>query len=170
MIKLKPSESGRGASDHTSFYLEDIPVLHFFTGQHEDYHKPSDDENKINYSGMYASYEVILQTIALNNKSGKLEFTKTKDIEPGKTRFKVTLGLMPDYTFSGTGMRIDGVTENKSAWNAGLEKGDIITKLGNVQVGNVEDYMVALSKLSKGQKVQVEFIRNGENKSLMVEL
>ena len=147
-IKIVTTKSGLGPSDHASFYIENIPVVHFFSGQHEDYHKPSDDENLINYMGMVNSLDVMEQLISLNNKKGKLPFTKTQDATAGRTKFKVTLGVMPDYSYSGKGMRIDGVTDGKPAQKAGLKKGDIITKLGDMPVNGIEDYMVGLGKIN----------------------
>lgn len=161
-LKITTTESGMGPSDHASFYLEGIPVLHFFSGQHRDYHTPDDDENKINYQGMYNSIEVIKQVIKLNNKCKKLTFSKTKDATPGRTKFKITMGVMPDYSFSGKGMRIDGVTENKPASKAGLLRNDIITKLGDYSITGVEDYMVALSKFNAGDKTTAVIIRGTE--------
>ena len=151
-----------GPSDHASFYLEGIPVLHFFSGQHKDYHTPDDDEYKINYQGMYNSIEVIKQVVKLNNKCKKLKFTKTKDATPGRTKFKITMGVMPDYSFSGKGMKIDGVSENKPAIKAGLMRNDIIVKLGENSVTGVEDYMVALGKFNAGDKTMVTIIRGSE--------
>lgn len=147
-IKIVTTKSGLGPSDHASFYIENIPVVHFFSGQHEDYHKPSDDENLINYMGMVNSLDVMEQLISLNNKKGKLPFTKTQDATAGRTKFKVTLGVMPDYSYTGNGMRIDGVTDGKPAQKAGLKKGDIITKLGDMPVNGIEDYMVGLGKIN----------------------
>lgn len=168
LIKIKTTESGLGASDHASFYLENIPVLHFFTGQHADYHKPSDDENKINYTGMVNSIEVIKNTIALNNKLPKLVFTKTKDAEPGKAKWKVSLGIMPDYTYTENGVRIDGVTEGRPASLAGLLKGDVIVKLAGFDTPNVETYMQILARMKKGDKVLIEYLRNKELKTSSV--
>jgi len=147
-IKIVTTKSGLGPSEHASFYIENIPVVHFFSGQHEDYHKPSDDENLINYMGMVNSLDVMEQLISLNNKKGKLPFTKTQDATAGRTKFKVTLGVMPDYSYTGNGMRIDGVTDGKPAQKAGLKKGDIITKLGDMPVNGIEDYMVGLGKIN----------------------
>jgi len=115
-LKLTTTESGFGPSDHTSFYLQDLPVLHFFTGQHTDYHKPSDDSELINYEGIVRVSDFILDLIADLNTKGKLEFTKTKDENEGRraSSFKVSLGVIPDYTYSGTGMRIDGATEGRA--------------------------------------------------------
>lgn len=161
-LKITTTESGMGPSDHASFYLENIPVLHFFSGQHRDYHTPDDDEHKINYQGMYNSIEVIKQMISLSSKAKKIPFSKTKDPAPGRTKFKITMGVMPDYSFSGSGMRIDGVTENKPAFKAGLQKNDIITKLGNHSISGVEDYMSALGKFSAGEKTTVTILRGNE--------
>jgi hypothetical protein len=161
VLRITTSESGLGPSDHASFYLEGIPVLHFFTGQHQDYHMPTDDEERINYAGMYESWNYMLQFIAKNQSGGKPEFTKTKDVSPGRSPFKVSLGVMPDYSFPGPGMRLDGVSEGKPAQKAGLQKGDIIMALGDTPVENVEGYMKALSQLQKGQNLVVHYSRPG---------
>ncbi len=160
-VKIKTSASGLGASDHSSFYLENIPVLHFFTGQHADYHKPSDDEEKINYVGMYNSLQVIRHFLIVNNGKKKLAFAKTKDIEMGKTRFRVTLGIMPDYAFDGDGLRVDAVTDGKPASMAGLLRGDVIVNFHGEQIHNIEDYMAVLGKFAKGDKTTLT-VKRGE--------
>jgi S1-C subfamily serine protease len=111
---------------------------------------------------MANSLNVLEQLIVLNNKKGKLPFTKTQDAQQGRTKFKVTLGVMPDYSFNGKGMRIDGVSDGKPAQKAGLQKGDIITKLGDISVNGVEDYMVGLGKLSPEKPTNVVVIRGAE--------
>ena len=158
--KYKTSESGIGASDHTSFYLSGIPSLHFFTGQHEDYHKPSDDVGTINFNGEVKVLEKIEDLIRMAPNGEKLAYTKTKD-EDMKTSFKVTLGIMPDYAFDGEGVRVDGVKDGKPASLAGLKKGDIIIGLGGEKVSNIEVYMKILTKLEKGQKTEVIYVREG---------
>lgn len=168
-IKIKTTESGVGASDHTSFYLENIPVLHFFSGQHSDYHKPSDDEEKINYQGMVLCLDVIEQFVAKNNKAGKLKFTKTKDAQGLKSPWKVSMGIMPDYAFSGTGVRIDGTTEGKPAAKAGLLKGDVIVSLCGYSTPDVEGYTEVLRKLENGQTCEVVIKRNGVEQKVKVE-
>lgn len=160
-LLFNSTESGMGPSDHASFYLENIPVLHFFSGQHRDYHTPDDDENRINYEGMYYSIDVIQQTIK-GTKCKKLPFTKTKDPSPGKTRFKVTMGVMPDYSFSGKGLRVDGVTADRPAAKAGLLRNDIVTKLGDWEINDINDYMSALGKFNKGDKTKVVVLRGIE--------
>ena len=165
-MSIKKDSSGIGPSDQTSFYLKDIPVVHFFTGQHGDYHKPSDDADKINYKGEVEVLRYIAAFIEKTNKYQKLTFLKTRNPDSGKVSFKVTMGVMPDYTFEGKGMRIDGVTDNKPAFKAGVQKGDIVVKLGAEVVTDVMTYMKALSAYKKGDTTTVEVERNGARKVL----
>lgn len=160
-IKLITSESGVGPSDHTSFYLQDIPVLHFFTGQHEDYHKPSDDADKVNIEGIAMIQELISDLVELSPEQKKIEFTKTKDESESTPRFKVTLGVMPDYMFQGEGMKIDGVTEGRPAHKAGFQKGDVVIQMGEHKVDGMMAYMKALSKFKSGDKTVVK-VKRGE--------
>ncbi|MGB5983645.1 MAG: M28 family peptidase [Nonlabens sp.] len=161
-FELALSESGVGPSDHTSFYLNDIPVLHFFTGQHTDYHKPGDDANKLNYNGMQQIADYIERVVVELNGAGKLPFRKTKNESEEVPRFKVALGVIPDYLFTGKGMRIDGVSEDKPAQKAGLQKGDIVIKLGDSTVVDMMSYMRVLSTYEAGDKAQVIVDRNGK--------
>lgn len=159
-LAIKTDSSGTGPSDHTSFYRKDIPVLFYFTGLHTDYHKPSDDEPKINYDGMIKIIFHIEQVIIDKNDEGKLVFTKTREAQTSTSaRFSVSLGVMPDYTFSGTGMRIDGVSAGRAAEKAGLKAGDIILGIGDHDVTAMESYMQALGKFKKGDKTIVKFKR-----------
>lgn len=160
-FKLIQQESGVGPSDHTSFYLADIPVLHFFTGQHEDYHKPGDDSEKLNYDGMYLISDYIFNIITDLDDNGKLAFRKTKNESESTPRFKVGLGVIPDYLYDGKGMRIDGVSENKPAQKAGLKKGDIVIKLGDSTITNMMSYMRALSIFEKGNSTKV-IVKRGD--------
>jgi hypothetical protein len=161
-FKLVLSESGIGPSDHTSFYLQDIPVLHFFTGQHEDYHKPSDDSEKLNYEGMEMISDYILSVIYDLDDDAKLSFRKTKNESEETPRFKVALGVMPDYLFDGKGMRIDGVSDGKPAAAAGLRKGDVVIQLGDSTVVDMMSYMRALSIFEEGDATEVTVDRDGE--------
>lgn len=161
-LKTKTSESGLGPSDHASFYLKDIPVLHFFSGSHEDYHKPSDTEEKINYAGTQMILDYIMKLLQQMNDAEKMAFTKTDDSKNEETpRFKVTLGVVPDYGFEGDGMRIEGVSDGKPAQKAGLKAGDVVTKIGEHKVTDMMSYMRALSKFTKGDKAPVT-VKRGE--------
>jgi aminopeptidase YwaD len=168
-IKIKTSESGVGPSDHTSFYLQDIPSLHFFSGTHSDYHKPSDDEDKINYDGTVLITRIIMNVIARIHDSGKLPFTKTQDSNSEDApRFKVTLGIIPDYAYSGEGVRADGVSEGKPAFKAGLKAGDVIVELGDFKTADMMQYMKALGKFKKGEATKVKVKRGKETLELLI--
>ncbi len=162
-FKIKFDSSGTGPSDHTSFYRKNIPVLFFFTGVHSDYHKPSDDADKINYTGEWMVLKYIYKLIEDTNKKGKLAFTKTREtISNGKSGFKVTLGIMPDYTFSGIGVRADGISDGKIAQKAGIKAGDVIVQLGEYKFTDVQTYMETLSKFNKGDATKVKVKRGSE--------
>lgn len=167
-LNIVENESGVGPSDHTSFYLADIPVLHFFTGQHEDYHKPSDDTEKVNFEGMEIVSNYIFSIIKDLDGQEKLPFRKTKNESEVVPDFKVTLGVVPDYLFNGEGMRIDGVSEDKPAQKAGLQKGDIVVKMGDFEVKDMMSYMKSLAKFEKGQTATVTVKREGEAKEVEV--
>lgn len=161
-LKVKTTESGVGPSDHTSFYLKDIPAIHYFTGAHEDYHKPSDDEERINYDGMVRVLRHIEGLIVSLNDSGKVAFTRTAVDTTSTPSFKVTLGVVPDYAYSGEGMRIDGVTEGKPASKAGMRTGDIVVKLGEHRVTDMMSYMKGLGRFTKGEETRVIVLRDGK--------
>ena len=167
---FKYDSSGTGPSDHTSFYRKDIPVLFYFTGLHTDYHKPTDDAERINYNGTASIIAHIQSLIETTNNSTKLAFTKTREAQTttGRT-FSVSMGIMPDYTFSGTGMRADGVTEGKPAQKAGMQAGDIVIQLGEHPITSMDSYMKALGKFKKGDKTVVKFKRGNETLERTVE-
>lgn len=168
-LSLTFHESGIGPSDHTSFYLEDLPVLHFFTGQHEHYHKPSDDVEFMNFEGMQSVVNFIDSVTVRLEAEAKLEFTKTKDEDNESTPdFKVTLGVMPDYMHQEAGMRIDGVNEGRPASNAGLQRGDVVVKMGEFEVKDMMGYMECLGKFEAGQTTPVTVIRDGEEMTVDV--
>lgn len=163
LFKIKFDSSGTGPSDHTSFYRKDIPVLFFFTGVHSDYHKPTDDVDKINYSGELSIVKYIYTIIGSLNEKDKLVFTKTKEsATSSKSSFKVSLGVMPDYTFSEGGVRIDGVSDGKLAQKIGLKAGDILLQLGDHSFTDVQSYMQVLGKFNKGDATKLKVKRGNE--------
>jgi aminopeptidase YwaD len=168
-LKFRYDSSGTGPSDHTSFYRKDIPVLFFFTGLHTDYHKPSDDADKLNYKGELMIIKFIQDLIINDKTSQKLAFAKTREQQTSTSaRFSVSMGIMPDYTFSGAGVRVDGVSDNRPAKKAGVLAGDIVKQLGDYKTTSVEGYMQALSKFKKGDQTKVIISR--ENKELIFEI
>jgi len=168
-LAVKTDSAGVGPSDHTSFYLKNIPVLHFFTGSHSDYHKPSDDWDKINYAGEKEVLELVIAVVEKLDDQPKLAFLPTKNKSMSSSRsFKVTMGVMPSYTSDAAGLLVDGVTEGKPAQKAGILAGDIITQIGDISITDMQTYMNALGKFEKGQQVPVKIIRNKEEKILQV--
>jgi hypothetical protein len=167
-LGIKLDSAGVGPSDHTSFYLKNIPVLFFFTGQHSDYHKPTDDVEKVNFPGVLQVISTTAEVIETLDKQPKLKFQETKSKESSNVSFKVTLGIMPDYTWEGEGVHVDGVTDGKPASKAGLLKGDIIVGLGELVVKDIQDYMKGLSTFKKGDTTTVKVKRGAEVKTMPV--
>ena len=166
---IKTDSSGMGPSDHTSFYLKNIPVLHFFTGSHSDYHKPSDDADKVNYDGEVLVLDLIVNVISAYETQTKLAFLATKNRSMSASRsFKVTMGIMPSYSDEVEGLKVDGVTEGKPAQKAGILAGDIIRQIGELTIKDIQSYMDALGKFEKGQTVPVKVKRGGQELFLNV--
>lgn len=169
--RVKTTEGGIGPSDQTSFYFKEIPAIHFFSGTHNDYHKPSDDWEKINANGMRFIGDYMMQMIAQLDSKGKLNFTKTKDEgDSKKVSFKVTLGVVPDYAYEGEGLRVDGVTDGKPAQLAGIIAGDVIMQMGEHKIKDIYAYMGALGKFNKGDVVVVTLMRGKETVIVEVKL
>jgi C-terminal processing protease CtpA/Prc len=168
-VKVILKDQGTGPSDHTSFYIANIPVLFFFTGTHEDYHKPSDDADKVNYTGEYEVLKYIEHVIHHIDNESTLAFAKTKDTDGGDIpQFKVRLGIIPDYAFEGPGLRIDGVDDGQPAAKAGLQKGDVIIQLGDFTVSDIMVYMKALASFQKGDTTNVKVKRNDQEMEFKV--
>ena len=130
-------------------------ILFYFTGLHTDYHKPGDDAGKINYEGQYRILQLIEQVVKNTGNENKLAFTKTREQQTGTTtRFSVTMGIMPDYSYSGNGVRVDGISDGRPAKKAGIQTGDIILQLGEYPTQSVEQYMQALGKFKKRRQDQ----------------
>ncbi len=162
-MKIIKDSSGIGPSDYTSFYLKGIPVIGFFTGQHTDYHKPSDDTELIDIQGEKRVLDFAVRLIEATCTFPKMDFQQTKQPQSQARSFKVTMGVMPDYAYDKKGMRIDGVTDGKPAAKAGMKTGDIILKIGDMDIENVYTYMDALGKFKKGEMVKVVVKRGAED-------
>ncbi len=167
-LQIKQDSAGIGPSDHSSFYLKNIPVLFLFTGQHSDYHKPGDDVDKVNFEGQKSVLEFALDLISALDREPKLRFQETKAKPDDTPRFNVTLVIMPDYTYDGDGVHVDGVTDDRPASRAGLQRGDVIVRLGDVEIHSLRDYMTALSKFKTGDSTKVIVRRSGTTKEMDV--
>ncbi len=169
-MDIKLDSAGVGPSDHTSFYNKQIPALHFFTGTHLDYHKPSDDADKINFQGTEVVLNIIAGLVEKLPSDKKLGFLKTRNPSMGGTpAFKVTLGIMPSYGNSEDGMKVEAVLDGKPAMKAGMKDGDIILSIGSHQVKEIQTYMEALSKFKKGDKTTIKVRRGTETLELPLE-
>lgn len=172
-LVLKMSPEGYGPSDHASFYVNDIPVLFFFTGTHDDYHRPSDDWEKINFEGEKQISEFIYETtVRLSALEEKPKFTEAgpKNPQASRRKFKVTFGIIPSYGSQEEGMEIDGAKKDGPAAKAGLKKGDIIVQIGGKEIKNIYDYMYRLAELKKGQVVAVKIRRGDRLLELSIQL
>ena len=171
-IKLALKQSGTGPSDHTPFYNHKIPSLTYFTGPHGDYHKPSDDIDLIDFEGIARVAQLARDLIDhFESTEGQLTFQKTKDPDAGKRRanFSVTLGIMPDHVAEVKGLKIAGVMPERPGEKGGLLEGDIIIKMGDIDIGDIYDYMGALGKFRKGDSIIVVVNRAADTLSLPIE-
>ncbi|MDZ7689607.1 MAG: M28 family peptidase [Balneolaceae bacterium] len=170
-IKLIPD--GTGASDHTSFYNRQIPVLHYFTDTHADYHRPSDDPQYINYQGTDEVLEHLRRLLeALDSLEGdQLAFTEVPaDKQQQQMKIEgVTLGVTPDYGYDGPGMRITGVSSGGPAESANLQSGDIIIKLNGKSTSDIYEYMEVLNSLEEGDSSTVTVNRGGQELTLDIQ-
>jgi hypothetical protein len=170
--KITHSADGYGPSDHASFYSENIPVFYFTTGAHEDYHTPTDDEDKINYSGEVSVLDMVYDLASVISTGNRLSFHEAgakQGFRYGRN-LKVTLGIVPDMVSSDNdGLRVDGVRKGGPAELAGIIKGDKIVSIEGQPVTNIYDYMARLGKLKPGQVASVEIIRAGKKQVLIVQ-
>jgi hypothetical protein len=166
---LTLQEDGYGPSDHSSFYAKQIPVLFFWTGNHADYHKPSDTFEKINYDDEARILSLVARIVRdVDRSEKKLSYTVAKsDAQMGRSMgFRVYLGTIPNYADAGDGLLLDGVRDDSPAAKAGLKAGDRIVKIGAYAVHNVYDYTYALGELKAGEEYVVEILRGTEKLSL----
>ena len=174
-ISFGHSPEGYGASDHSSFYANGVPVMFFSTGAHPDYHTPADDADRINYEGeaeiLDYAYDIVME---LANREKNLTY---QEAGPKKQQgrygrgLKVKFGIMPDFTSSeNDGLGVGGVTQGGPADQAGMLKGDKIVAIEGQPVTNIYDYMNRLKKLKPGQTISVDIIRNEKPKVLVLVL
>jgi len=158
---------GYGSSDQAAFYAADVPVLHFFTGTHSEYHKPADDADLINAEGgALVAWLVSDVAGSLANQPGRLTLVKTSDgPQQRRMALKARLGTIPDYAGpadGSPGLLLSDVRPDSPAAEAGLQRGDIIVQIGDMEIASVQDYMVVLSEASPGDTAPVRVIRDGQ--------
>jgi hypothetical protein len=174
-FKLAHQSGGFGPSDHASFYGKKIPVIHFFTGLHGDYHRPSDDSEKINVSGLLRVAGLVSdmtsRIAALPERPTYREVKSTSHggaASRGGTR--PYFGSIPDYSGDQPGLALSGVSKDGPADKAGLKAGDVIVKLGDTKITNIDDFDAALRTYKAGDKVPVVVKRDGKDVTLTVTL
>jgi len=167
---LTLNEDGFGPSDHSSFYSKQVPVLFFWTGTHDDYHKPSDTADKINYEGEARIVLFVERIVSDIDKSDKRPtYTVAKSEAQGRSSgFRVYLGTIPNYADSNDGLKLDGIRDDSPAAKAGLKAGDRVVKLAGRDVKNVYDYTYALGEMKAGQEYEVEVIRDGQRLTMKI--
>jgi hypothetical protein len=159
------SPEGVGPSDHASFYPHNIPVLHFFSGLHDDYHRPGDDFDKVNYEGIADVVDFVeALTLELAEAPERPAFTAVAGSAGPLTRTgnRPYFGSIPDFGSSTEGYSIRGVTQDSPAARAGLQAGDVIVQLGEHQIGSLDDFDLALRKFLPGDEVSVIVLRAAE--------
>lgn len=169
------SGDGYGPSDQINFFSAGVPVLHFFTGTHTDYHKPSDTADKINAAGaMQVGKICASMALATSQREAPLTF-KADAAGPaphGDMRsFNASLGTIPDYGGPGAGKKgvlLSGARPGGAADKAGMRKGDILIRLGKSEIASVEDLMFVLNSSKPGETVPAIVIRDGKEVKLEV--
>jgi hypothetical protein len=170
-LEIRESDSV-GRSDHMSFYNKQIPVLHFFTGVHPDYHRPSDTWEKLNIEGMAKITDLVLATvqkIAVSREPPKfvsLPARAPTTQEGERQGYGTYLGSIPDLSQSAEGVTVAGVTDGSPAAEAGLREGDIIVQFAGTKVSNLEDLFTLLQSKKPGDEVEIVVLRNRQPVSI----
>ncbi|MCR9233292.1 MAG: M20/M25/M40 family metallo-hydrolase [bacterium] len=171
-LKLSLKPEGFGPSDHSSFYGKQIPVLHLFTGTHSDYHRPSDDWDKINIPGMERIIGFLEEiAIATAENPDRPQYVKIE--RPAATMRsgnRPYFGSIPDFGGEGPGYHISGASPGSPADKAGLKAGDAIIKMGKTKIDGLDDFDLALRMFSAGEEVEVTVLRDGKRVKLTVKL
>jgi Iap family predicted aminopeptidase len=166
-IRCAPSSDGFGASDQAAFYGAGLPVLHFFTGTHADYHKPSDTAGKINASGAAAVARLVERVVVALEHQPRLSYLKgaTPPARGDARSFNASLGSIPDYSGppgGAPGVLLAGVRPGGAAEQAGLRRGDVLVRLGKHEIRSVQDLGFALGSAHPGETLTAEVIREGK--------
>lgn len=168
-LKTSGGGSGFGASDQASFYARDVPVLFFFTGVHEDYHRPTDTWEKINAPGEAKILRFVAAAVErIAGMKERPRFARAKDPTPSTPGFAVYIGTVPDYSEEGMGVTLTGVREGSPAERAGIQAGDVIVEFAGKKVANVYDYTYALRDAKAGVPVKIVVLRKGKRVEVTV--
>lgn len=170
-LKITRIPSGSGASDHASFYEAGIPVLHYFTGTHENYHRSSDTADKVNFQGIRRVTDHIIVLVEELDEIDAMDIGFIESTDPHSATFEFegpTLGVLPDYSYSGLGFRIESVRDGEAADIGGMRDGDVIVQIDNIVIADIYDYMESLSEFKRGDQVNVTVMRDGEEVTINI--
>lgn len=171
-LNITQTPSGAGASDHASFYEAGIPVLHYFTGTHENYHRSSDTADKINIRGISRVTDHVIKLVESLDKIDSMDIGFIESTDPHSATFDFegpTLGVLPDYSYSGRGFRVESVRDGEAADLGGIRDGDVIIQMENIEIGDIYDYMESLSEFERGDQVSVTVRREGDEVTLNIQ-
>ena len=159
-------------TDVTAFYPKEVPVLSFFTGGHEDYNRPTDDIETLNYDGLERiarlAYGIVSDLISTAERPEYVHVERSQSEGGSRDTLRAYLGTIPDYTTEGTGVKLSGVRAGGPADKAGLKGGDVIVEFGGQQIANIYDYTYALDAVKIGEPVEVVVLRAGKRVKLTV--
>ena len=159
-------------TDVTAFYPKEIPVLSFFTGGHEDYNRPTDDPETLNFNGIERisdfAHGIVLDLISAAERPAYVRVERSQSEEGSRDTLRAYLGTIPDYTTEGTGVKLSGVRAGGPADKAGLKGGDVIVEFGGQEITNIYDYTYALDAVKIGEPVEVVVLRDGKQVKLKV--
>jgi hypothetical protein len=158
-------------TDTTALYTKQVPVLNFFTGGHDDYHRPTDKPDTLNYEGTerIAKFArgIILDLVKDATRPDYLAVAR-RDGGGSRENLRAYLGTIPDYATEAAGVKLSGVRAGGPADQAGLKGGDIIVEFGGQKIANIYDYTYAMDAAKVGQPVQVVVLREGQRVTLTV--
>jgi hypothetical protein len=159
-------------TDETSFYLKNIPALNFFTGAHEDYHRPTDTAEKLNYEGLERvakfSEQIVTDLVQVAARPDLAKVERSGPPGGGRETLRAYLGTIPDYTTEVKGVKLSGVRGASPAEKGGVQGGDVIVEFGGQKIANIYDYTYALDAVKIGQPVKMVVERNGQQVTLTV--
>jgi Zn-dependent M28 family amino/carboxypeptidase len=167
-LKLTVQTDPNLPTDSASFNLAGVPTLAFFTGTHEDYHRPTDTADRVNVGGI--DRVVAYATTIVRRVADEADAPAFSKVEPqtrgrgARDGIRLYTGTIPDYSSETKGLLLGGVSAGGPAEEAGLQKGDVIVELGGQSIANVYDYTYALDVLKAGEAAKVVYLRNGEKR------
>ncbi len=170
-VRIQPVTRDVGGSDQVSFVEAGVPAVQLFTGPHPDYHRPTDTPDKLDFSGLVRVAEVAREfVIYLAERETPLTSAPVEETSSAPTARRAGLGIVPDYAFPGPGVRLQGVSPGSPARAAGLRGGDVLVRVGPHRLETLKDLARALTAFQPGDRVEVEFVRGGERKAVLVRL